>query len=125
MEADPIKEDMTQSPANDYSVGIDLGGTQIKAGLVLDNGGIIADLTIPSQANDGAEVVARNIAEAIHSLLDEIQATDRNLNTLIDFRYQQHFKAEKGQDGKGKKKTGKSGKAVSYTHLTLPTNREV
>ena len=36
--------------------------------------------------------------------------TDKNLNTLIDFRYQQHFKAEKGEDGKGKKKTGKSGK---------------
>ena len=35
--------------------------------------------------------------------------SDRNLNTLIDFRYQQHFKAERGQDGKGKKKTGKSG----------------
>ena len=35
---------------------------------------------------------------------------DENLNTLIDFRYQQHFKAEKGKDGKGKKKTGKSGK---------------
>ena len=36
--------------------------------------------------------------------------TDRNLNTLIDFRYQQHFKAENGENGKGKKKTGKSGK---------------
>ena len=35
---------------------------------------------------------------------------DRNLNTLIDFRYQQHFKAEHGQSGKGAKKTGKSGK---------------
>ena len=35
---------------------------------------------------------------------------DKNLNTLIDFRYQQHLKAEKGQDGKGKKKTGRSGK---------------
>jgi len=35
---------------------------------------------------------------------------DKNLNTLIDFRYQQHFKAERGQDGKGKKQTGKSGK---------------
>ena len=35
---------------------------------------------------------------------------DRNLNTLIDFRYQQHFKADKGQDGKGKKRTGKNGK---------------
>ena len=39
-----------------------------------------------------------------------IFATNRNLNTLIDFRYQQHFKAERGQSGKGKKKTGKSGK---------------
>ena len=28
-----------------------------------------------------------------------------NLNTLIDFRYQQHFKADKGENGKGKKKT--------------------
>ena len=35
---------------------------------------------------------------------------DKNLNTLVDFRYQQHLKAEKGQDGKGKKKTGRSGK---------------
>ena len=37
-------------------------------------------------------------------------AVNKNLNTLIDFRYQQHYKAEKGKDGKGKKKTGKSGK---------------
>ena len=37
-------------------------------------------------------------------------AVNKNLNTLIDFRYQQHFKAEKGKDGKGKKKTGKGGK---------------
>ena len=37
-------------------------------------------------------------------------AADKNLNTLIDFRYQQHVKAENGQDGKGKKKTGRNGK---------------
>ena len=29
---------------------------------------------------------------------------DKNLNTLIDFRYQQHFKAERRLDGIGKKK---------------------
>jgi len=34
----------------------------------------------------------------------------KNLKTLIDFRYKQHFKAERGQDGKGRKKTGKSGR---------------
>ena len=39
-----------------------------------------------------------------------IFVADKNLNTLIDFRYQQHFKAERGENGQGKKKTGKSGK---------------
>lgn len=33
-----------------------------------------------------------------------------NLNTLIDFRYKQHFKAERGQNGSGKNKTGAHGK---------------
>ncbi|MEI8321304.1 MAG: GTPase ObgE [Alphaproteobacteria bacterium] len=32
-----------------------------------------------------------------------------NLNTLIDFRYQQHFRAERGHDGMGKNRTGKDG----------------
>ena len=34
---------------------------------------------------------------------------EANLNTLIDFRFQQHFKAGKGQNGMGKQKTGKTG----------------
>ena len=32
-----------------------------------------------------------------------ILKSERNLNTLIDYRYQQHFKAQRGGDGKGKK----------------------
>ena len=32
-----------------------------------------------------------------------------NLNTLIDFRYAQHFKAERGADGGGQNRTGRSG----------------
>ena len=39
-----------------------------------------------------------------------ILITESNLNTLIDFRFQQHFKAGNGQNGMGKKKTGKNGK---------------
>ena len=35
-----------------------------------------------------------------------------NLNTLIDFRYQQHFKAENGKDGSGKNRTGSDGKTL-------------
>ena len=39
-----------------------------------------------------------------------ILKAERNLNTLIDYRYTQHFKAERGENGKGKNKTGKTGK---------------
>ena len=46
----------------------------------------------------------------------------KNLNTLIDFRYQQHFKAEGGQVGKGKKKTGKSGKDLI---LQVPVGTQI
>ncbi len=35
-----------------------------------------------------------------------------NLNTLIDYRYQQHFKAEKGIHGMGKDRTGAAGTDV-------------
>ena len=38
-----------------------------------------------------------------------IQAAD-NLNTLIDYRYSQHFIAPKGRNGMGKNKTGANGK---------------
>ena len=34
---------------------------------------------------------------------------ERNLNTLIDYRYTQHFKSEKGQNGLGKNQTGITG----------------
>ena len=35
--------------------------------------------------------------------------SERNLNTLIDYRYQQHHKGERGGDGSGKNRTGRSG----------------
>ena len=38
-----------------------------------------------------------------------ILIAEPNLNTLIDFRFQQHFKAGRGQNGMGKNKTGKAG----------------
>ena len=41
---------------------------------------------------------------------DIIFKTVQGLNTLIDFRYQQHFKAERGQNGAGRQRTGRSGK---------------
>ena len=39
-----------------------------------------------------------------------ILESERNLNTLVDFRYRQHFRAENGRSGSKKNKTGAGGK---------------
>ena len=51
-----------------------------------------------------------------------ILKSERNLNTLIDYRYQQHFKAQRGGDGKGKKMTGKGGENL---YLKVPVGTQV
>ena len=51
-----------------------------------------------------------------------ILKAERSLNTLIDFRYQQHFKAEKGANGSGKNKTGKGGETL---YLKVPIGTQV
>lgn len=43
---------------------------------------------------------------------DVIFEADSHLNTLIDFRYTQHFKAERGTNGMGKQRYGKKGAAL-------------
>jgi len=35
--------------------------------------------------------------------------SERNLNTLIDYRFQQHHKAERGENGSGQNRTGRGG----------------
>lgn len=45
-----------------------------------------------------------------------------NLNTLIDFRYQQHFKAKKGQNGMGSDMTGAKGEDLI---IKVPVGTEI
>lgn len=45
-----------------------------------------------------------------------------NLNTLIDFRYHQHFKAERGHDGAGRNCTGRGGKD---TVIKVPVGTQI
>jgi GTP-binding protein len=50
-----------------------------------------------------------------------VEAVD-NLNTLIDFRYQQHFFAKNGEAGKGQQRTGADGNDIL---LKVPTGTEI
>jgi len=51
-----------------------------------------------------------------------IFTAEENLNTLIDFRFKQHFEAGNGQNGMGKKKTGKNGKDL---FLKVPVGTQI
>ena len=51
-----------------------------------------------------------------------ILTSERNLNTLIDYRYQQHHKAQRGDNGAGQNRTGKSGEDL---FLKVPIGTQV
>ena len=51
-----------------------------------------------------------------------IVESDRNLNTLIDFRYTQHFKAQHGKPGSKRNKTGANGKDLI---LKVPVGTQI
>jgi GTP-binding protein len=53
---------------------------------------------------------------------DVVFVAARNLNTLIDFRYAQHFKAERGKDGGGANCTGRDGNDII---IKVPVGTEV
>ncbi len=51
-----------------------------------------------------------------------ILRVERNLNTLIDYRYQQHHKAQRGENGSGQNRTGKGGEDLI---LKVPLGTQV
>jgi GTP-binding protein len=53
---------------------------------------------------------------------DVVAVAVENQNTLIDYRYQQHFKAGTGQHGMGSQRTGSAGKTIT---LKLPVGTQI
>jgi GTP-binding protein len=53
---------------------------------------------------------------------DIVFVAAENLNTLIDYRYQQHFRAQNGRGGSGANKTGAKGR---NTELVVPVGTQV
>src|SRR3970282_1459632 len=54
-----------------YAVGVDLGGTNIKIGLVTQSGKIIKKLSISTEADEGPRRIIENIKTGIHSVLSQ------------------------------------------------------
>ena len=63
----------------EHSIGIDLGGTDIKAGLVSSVGDISCRVVVPTDVETGGpKVVASRIAEAVRQVLVKVETQDGN-----------------------------------------------
>lgn len=56
-------------PKKKYAIGVDLGGTSIKIGLVDEKGKIVEKVSVDSLANDGPNAVVSQIKKGIKQLL--------------------------------------------------------
>jgi glucokinase len=64
--------------SNRYFIGVDLGGTKIATGIANENGDLIKTVKVPTQAEDGWEVVTKRIGDTILDVLEksEIKASE-------------------------------------------------
>ncbi len=76
-----MKNEKMQAGRN-YYVGIDLGGTFIKGGIVDDLGNILCEDKTPTESEKGADKVAENIANLAKSLLERAGLTAKDAKGL-------------------------------------------
>ena len=65
-----------------YRIGIDLGGTNIAAGLVNEKGEIVKKLSVPTNADRAAEEIAADIAKLCHGVCNE---SDVSADEVLSF----------------------------------------
>ena len=73
---------MIVSSVRKYYVGIDLGGTFIKGGIVDDLGNLLVCNKIPTKAEKGSDGVANNIASLALSLIDNLGLTKNDVSGI-------------------------------------------
>ena len=54
-----------------YTIGVDLGGTSIKVGVVSDKGKISDKLSVETRADEGPDVVVKQIKKGISEILNK------------------------------------------------------
>ena len=66
-----------------FSIGVDLGGTNIKTGLVSESGEIIHFITTPTNAHSGEKAIVSRIGQAIRQLVDQGKSFSVDLKDIV------------------------------------------
>ena len=62
-----------------FAIGVDLGGTNIKCGIVNQDGKIIKKVSVETRASQGTEIILSQIKKAIELVLRE---NDKNIKGI-------------------------------------------
>jgi glucokinase len=73
---------MTAALRKSYALGIDLGGTGIKAGVVSGQGQILQEWKLPTEARKGGQHVVRRMVSLCEKMLSELPAPVRKSQIL-------------------------------------------
>ncbi len=76
------KMEIIMTEIRKYYIGIDLGGTFIKGGIVNDLGELLINDQVPTQSEGGEETVVSNIAGLCHSLLQRLNMTANDVTGI-------------------------------------------
>ena len=85
-----------------YSIGVDLGGTDIKAGLVSSEGDISCRVVLPTDVEvGGPKVVAARIAEAVRQVLVKAEAASIQVISKLEQTLQSSLSGAKKSGSQG------------------------
>ncbi len=76
------KMDLILTEIRKYYIGIDLGGTFIKGGIVTDTGELLLHHQIPTESEKGAQQVVSNIASLCHFLMRSLYLTKDDITGI-------------------------------------------
>jgi glucokinase len=64
-------------PANAFTIGVDLGGTNLRIGAYAPQDGLLQTINLPTRLKDGREAITRDICTAIRQLIAEYKPSLR------------------------------------------------
>lgn len=66
-----------------YSIGVDLGGTDIKAGLLSEDGSLSYRMVVSTRVDDGAKPIATRIADTIRKIINATESESQQNRKII------------------------------------------
>ena len=66
-----------------YSIGIDLGGTDIKAGLLCEDGSLSCRMVVSTQVDEGAKPISTRIAQTIRKIINATESDSQQNKKII------------------------------------------